>query len=357
MKTMKKIVLFLFLLISFVNAYAALPINQIIFFGDSLSDNGNTYKLLLKFLPKSPPYFEGRFSNGPTWAEVFGEYYAKKSSVDYQIYAYGGATAIYHLPTTKFISPNILEWQINKYLIDTTLKDKSHTFFSIWIGANDYLYYYQDDADELTQKIIDKIAWSITTLIANGAEHFLIFNLPDLARTPFVKDDNMAMQLHAIILIHNLKLDIALGQIKSDHPNIKLTFINIYDLFNDIMDHPEKYNQKYNIHLTNTHKGCWTGGYWLTRKFSEKTLHDDIQQALVDENTSLGNVDIHAMSDFISHNPALLYAYAMRQSYLHGCEPCENPDEYLFWDYLHPTKVVHQILSQYAIEVLGDQIG
>src|SRR5262245_4760808 len=113
---MKKILVLIMSLLCFVNVHAA-NINKTIFFGDSLSDDGNLYSLLLHLVPKSPPYFEGRFSNGPTWAEHLGKYYHDKNSASYRNYAYGGATAIFHLPTSKFIAPTILEVEVDKYLL------------------------------------------------------------------------------------------------------------------------------------------------------------------------------------------------------------------------------------------------
>src|SRR4051812_23986271 len=41
-------------------------------FGDSLSDNGNLYALTSRTQPASPPYYQGRFSNGPTFVELLG---------------------------------------------------------------------------------------------------------------------------------------------------------------------------------------------------------------------------------------------------------------------------------------------
>ena len=38
--------------------------------GDSLSDPGNLYAATGGAQPQSPPYYEGRFSNGPVWAET-----------------------------------------------------------------------------------------------------------------------------------------------------------------------------------------------------------------------------------------------------------------------------------------------
>jgi phospholipase/lecithinase/hemolysin len=57
------------------------PFDKIVFFGDSLSDNGNFYNFVLGYMPKSPPYFNGRFANGPTWAEHVEKYFFDKSYV------------------------------------------------------------------------------------------------------------------------------------------------------------------------------------------------------------------------------------------------------------------------------------
>jgi len=59
-------------------------------FGDSTCDNGNgTYTLLNHTYPPSPPYYNGRFSNGP----VFMEYLSNILNATLYDYAYGGATS------------------------------------------------------------------------------------------------------------------------------------------------------------------------------------------------------------------------------------------------------------------------
>lgn len=42
----------------------------IVVFGDSLSDTGNFYYISGDTYPVSPPYYNGRFSNGPVWIET-----------------------------------------------------------------------------------------------------------------------------------------------------------------------------------------------------------------------------------------------------------------------------------------------
>ena len=45
---------------------------RLVVFGDSLSDNGNLYAATGGGTPTSPPYYQGRFSNGPVFTELLG---------------------------------------------------------------------------------------------------------------------------------------------------------------------------------------------------------------------------------------------------------------------------------------------
>src|ERR1043165_7474947 len=53
------------------------PFRGVVVFGDSLSDSGNVFAatkpVLAKAIPVSPPYFQGRFSNGPVWVAILAE--------------------------------------------------------------------------------------------------------------------------------------------------------------------------------------------------------------------------------------------------------------------------------------------
>jgi phospholipase/lecithinase/hemolysin len=355
---MKKILTFLFsfLLFSAVNVYAE-HINQFVFFGDSLTDNGNLYHLSLNLLPKSPPYFKGRFSNGPTWAENVGIFYKNKSAASYKIYAYGGATAAAHLPRTNFFAPTTLELEINKYLLEKLVSDKSKTLFTIWVGGNDYLFYYDEDANSLTQRVVEKISWAITTLNLYGAKNFLILNLPDLARTPFAKIKNAIDKMHTLSVMHNIKLDQAIKQIKSEHSDINISFLNIYDIFNDFIDNMEKYNKKYHKNVKDTTQACWNGGFYRKDSLLGKTLVDEIQQTLAVRQNQNTDIDQQAIYKLITETPSLNYTYAEGRTWLYGNVPCANADEYLFWDSIHPTAVTHEVLSQIVIETLGNNIG
>ena len=85
-------IIFTAVILFFSMMASATPLNKIVVFGDSLSDNGNLYEYLKHQLPLSPPYFEGRFTNGPVWIEDLIESYYPTNSNDHLLdYAYGGA--------------------------------------------------------------------------------------------------------------------------------------------------------------------------------------------------------------------------------------------------------------------------
>lgn len=141
--------------------------DTLVVFGDSLSDNGNLFALDPTQVP-SDTYYQGRFSNGPVWAEYLaGENFLDCSLVDN---AYGGAT-------TDGATPPGLISQVSAYTGSATLED--NTLFAIWIGANDFLNGSDDYAASAAN-----IGTALDALATFGAEHLLIINLPDLGSTP-----------------------------------------------------------------------------------------------------------------------------------------------------------------------------
>lgn len=102
MNLIKKLqIIFCGLLISAVS-YGFSPVfDTMVIFGDSLSDNGNLYRYFLHFLPVSPPYHEGHFSNGPLWAEyVYQNYFPSDYTIGFQNYAVGEPGRYYPIKKT-----------------------------------------------------------------------------------------------------------------------------------------------------------------------------------------------------------------------------------------------------------------
>lgn len=332
---MKKwLVLCLFLFCNF--AYAELP-KQIVFFGDSLSDNGNLYSTFFKRIPKSPPYYNGRFSNGPTWSDQVAQFYLHKYNIASLNYAVGGATASLHNPFAGFL-PYPLSQEISHYLIPRPFAKKDDTLFVIWIGANDYLN-GAENVDQATTKVVSDIKSSLQKLISKGGKHFVVMNLPDLAKTPIAKTMPNPENMHDLAVQHNQKLAAAVKQLQVANPSIQFVSIDIYTIFDDVLQNVDKYNQKYNLHLKNSTDTCWSGGYTLQRSDAE-ALNSELNKAGMTEAPALLKA------------PALAEAYKVTKAYGLGATPCDQPDDYLFWDAVHPSAAVHQMFGQIVIDEL-----
>ncbi len=208
------------------------PITQIVSFGDSLSDVGNSYAQY--GYPASPPYAQGRYSNGPIWldrlASKLGAAAPAASLTGGLDYAFGGGAtdtpaispapgyAPLITPTLQVIGlvPNV-NTQIASYLSNHT--PNSGTLYTLWAGANDFF-----DGQTNPLKPADNLMADIQTLISKGAKNFLVANLPSLGLTPLGRAEGPTVQagLNALTLGFNAELNADLNQIQADHPEVQI---------------------------------------------------------------------------------------------------------------------------------------
>src|SRR6185369_4063476 len=108
-------------------------------FGDSLSDNGNAYAASGRTINTGPFNFGGRWSNGPTFAELLGNSLAPAATISAVRgnldFAFGGATAVTALSTVPFPS---LPVQLQLFQ-QQHAPIQSTDLFTVWMGANDIL--------------------------------------------------------------------------------------------------------------------------------------------------------------------------------------------------------------------------
>ena len=138
---------------------------QLVVLGDSLSDTGNA----------------GRFSNGPVWVEQLADALKlplKASQRGGHNFAVGGARTE--------IGPQSLRAQVDQYV--KRPKPSGHTLYIVWGGAND-IFAAIGQPDALSE--LDAAALSLkrvlAELVAHGATHLLVPNIPDVGITPEVR--------------------------------------------------------------------------------------------------------------------------------------------------------------------------
>ena len=312
---------------------------QLIVFGDSLSDTGNAYAASWGTFPPSPPYANGRFTDGIGISDglVWVEYLADLLELDRPAarfsnefprtnYAFGGAVtgsmpAAYSpvlnpAPDTDVQGGLPLDGQIALFLQDLQASasdlqdvcglDPTNSLVVVWIGSNDILLLNEPDPGDSVKNIQS----NIETLIETGATQFLVANMPDVTMTPgYTTYDSFFVAQEAIdeppaevrkrVLKFNAKLREALGKIEQKNPGVRIYSFDAFSLLNDIIASSEDYGLNPD-----------TAGTPL----------------LVEEDLFLNG------SLSLSEDP---------------------PQEYwLFWDGVHPTSNVHAVFAEAACSVL-----
>lgn len=327
-------------IIGVVPASFAASIEKIVVFGDSLSDNGNLYAFtsnlhaitsLVPVLPKDPPYFKGRFSNGPVWIEDVAE----TLNLPLLDYAYGGAWAE-NIGDSGQIVPFGLGSQVD-FFLTAHIADKhvSNYLYVIWSGGNDYLH-GKGEIDYATTNTVDTIRSQLEWLTYYGAKNFLIVNVPDLSTTPEITEQGIEATARArkLSVEHNRKLAAMIAEEKIKYPDVKLVSVDITQFYGEIQAHPDQY------HVKNFTSPCYGGGY------SAKTM------ALMGNNAELAAAEKkHFM---ITNNPSLKTAYFTAKIAESGALSCANPNEYLYWDHVHPTSAMHQAFANFVLSALKE---
>ncbi len=306
--------------------------DRIVVFGSSLSDPGNAFVLLsnpqaygfdescnLGTPANTPPYDklddflipDGTYakgghhvSNGATWIEQFARGRGLSGNAKPALgnegikasnYAVGGARAVEDYPCRFNLSNQLAAFNIDQ---QDGLVITGKTLFVFEIGGNDVRdALVSESPEEIIIQALNNIADAIGTLYFQGARKFLLVNVPALGETPAVKMIDVEMPgaaqgANALTQGFNYGLEQGRGYLNATLPGVDIRTLDLYTLLNEIIANPE------NFGITNTVDAC------ITPKSAPFT--------------------------------------------------CKNPDSYLFWDGIHPTKIVHDIMAQKAAEVLTD---
>lgn len=283
--------------------------SDLVFFGDSLSDPGNAFVLLGQVstrpfdLIPSAPYARGglHFSNGKTWAEDFAKALHQRSGPAFRNarafsnYAVGSARA-------RSAGATDLAAQVSLYLANRGSADPE-ALYVIFIGGNDIrdaLLALQTDPSGISSAAIltgaiTAIADNIGALAASGAQHFLVFNGPDLSLVPAVRLQGPLVQGAAQLLSlqFNQGLDLALANLSALFPSLDVDTLDLFMLFNEVVAQPDAFG------FSNVETTCITPG-----------------------------VIIRAV--------------------------CKHPNSYLFWDGIHPTRAGHRVLARRALSFFSE---
>lgn len=269
-------------------------------FGDSLSDNGNSYAASGRTTPP-PPYFQGRFSNGLMFTERLGqliEPHATAGSARTNLnFAYGGATAL-----AGSTVPSVAQ-QIELYRtqgIPATRTD----LFTVLIGANDILAATRVPATAGDPVALDAAAVAaaggaanaVQTLAGLGAKNIVVAGLPNLGTTPRAIIGGAAATAAAqrASFAFNRELRARLEALAAAAPDLNLVYVDL----------------------------------------------EQIGDRIIRDSRALGLANTTA-------------AY-LAPAELGGGEG--DPNRYMFWDEIHPTATTHALIGAIIVEQLNPQI-
>lgn len=194
--------------------------------------------------------------------------------------------------------------------ISQSHKDKS--LIVEWSGANDLLTVHSniyepeglDSAMEQVRRAIDARIRNIEALSAQGYKHFVLFNLPDLSLTP-----------------------------RFQNPNILKTYVDDPDQYERVRENAHRVSQYFNEELSRRITAL------------RETLSEDSGIHLFDVNyifcDAYENPERYGLSSRLkSHGVSIDFPNVKHEI------NATNEDGYMFWDEVHPTSKVHEILAE-----------
>jgi outer membrane lipase/esterase len=222
----------------------AAAIDDIVFFGDSLSDTGNVWYATGGFPPfpyyqgssGGPPDFTGgQWSGpgGPSWPTLFASTFslvATPSLVGGNNYAWGGArTGVNADPS----GPPGLDQQVMLYQLSGSQPD-ARTLVSIMIGGNDVANNLGDAA--ALQAGISSIITQMAHLYGMGVRQFVVSNVPDVGATPRFQAEDAEIPGAAAFATFwtmqwNAALETAVGQLQL--PGAVISYFDFFSFSRD----------------------------------------------------------------------------------------------------------------------------
>jgi outer membrane lipase/esterase len=188
--------------------------DQIIFFGDSLTDIGNN----------------GVYpSNGRLWSQDLAHYYGitlKPSSQGGSDFAYSGAQSGGGI---------VLSVLAQVHLYDLNEKIDSHALYAVWGGANDILNQLMGGGNT-PQTAASNVAKTVVELHDDGARYILVNNLADIGKSPRFAGTPFQQMLTDESNIFNNQLSKDLNNLGFD-----VIQLDIATLFQNVLKNPVAY--------------------------------------------------------------------------------------------------------------------
>jgi phospholipase/lecithinase/hemolysin len=241
-------------------------------FGDSLSDAGNDYYIDGGTDPVYP-YYQGHFSNGPTWVEdlsnMLGLGTLTPSLEGGHDFAFGGAetgpTAI------EGINPGDLLFQLAQYAI-LHPTPVGGALYTLDIGGNDIIKALDEfranqislsEVGTVMAQVETNTFHAVETLYALGARNLLFYELPDLGLAPHFRAEGQIWQTFASDLAKSFDQSVLSNPTLVSlerFGGLKLYDLPTYSLLDTAISNPSAFSS-YGVTFSNVTSQAWTGNF------------------------------------------------------------------------------------------------
>lgn len=220
-------------------------------FGDSLSDTGNLFNLTSALgnpIPPSPPYFEGRLSNGPVAVEILADQLDLSFNLDSN-FAWAGAKTgrdnTNDNPDLGLELPGLLD-QIDSFAeaINSEGADPE-ALYVVWAGGNNFLPVggaeVPADPEAAVTNSVTNIATAVTTLADLGAETIVVPLLLPLNRTPLAIASGDTPVLEEIVVAFNAELSETLTSLEEDREDVDVILVDLFAISEEVATNPQEF--------------------------------------------------------------------------------------------------------------------
>ena len=221
--------------------------NSMIVFGDGYSDNGNAYRANHSHFPESPPYWHGRYSNGPVWAEILASNAQftgdpttnpdQTNSKLFHDYARGDSVILKTDESQR--KTTTLDQQIAQYSSEKSAH--SATAVAIfWDGANDLMVSpcYQKPF-LCVDGLVKDLKKNILTVYGTGVKHFVVISAPNVSLSPSIRKNNdpaTQTDIADLVRYYNHNLALLAYQLGQQHKDADFLFIESQPIFDNIAE-------------------------------------------------------------------------------------------------------------------------
>jgi phospholipase/lecithinase/hemolysin len=250
---------------------AAHSFTSLVVFGDSLSDSGRADALSGGFFPPSPPYAQGRLSNGLVSSEylaaALGLPLLPASTPGGTNYAVGAATTGTKnvnwetdfppgLQSIAALQHTGISTQVGEFLASWPPVDGAHALFMVWGGPNDLVLAHLTggDIEAAAGAAVGNLVSAVEALALAGGQHFLVPNMVDLGKTPEFLGTALENPLRVLVQGFNAALADAMNDLEAGLNGagfpVDIVLFDTFGAFDSVLANPGAFG------FTNVTDGC-----------------------------------------------------------------------------------------------------